>query len=54
MTVVELATLVDEMRAAQREFFKKRDWRLVKHAKELERKVDDAVEEILQKQPKLF
>ena len=49
----QLAELVNEMRQAQREFFRTRSSAAMDRAKSLERRVDTLVREILE-QPTLF
>jgi phosphate uptake regulator len=53
-TLTDLATLVSEMRNLQRTFFRTRDGKLIERCKVLEKQVDQACEEILNKQPRLF
>lgn len=50
----ELARIVDEMRVAQRAFFRTRSQEMLELSKERERKVDAAVIEILNTQGQLF
>lgn len=47
MTVVELAQLVAEMRAAQRRYFRGRTSDRLRIAKDVETKVDEAVSRVL-------
>lgn len=53
-TVISLATLVAELRDLQKRFFKQHDYKLLARCKQLEKQVDDACDEILTRQPKLF
>jgi phosphate uptake regulator len=53
-TLTDLATLVSEMRNLQRTFFRTRDGKLIERCKVLEKQVDQACEEIMNKQPRLF
>ena len=46
-TVEELARLVNEMRTAQKEYFRTRSGSALENSKRLERKVDEAVGEVL-------
>lgn len=50
----ELARIVDEMRVAQRAFFRTRSQEMLELSKERERKVDAAVQEILNSEGQLF
>lgn len=50
----DFAKLVSEMREMQRTFFRTRDGKLIERCKVLEKQVDQACEEILNKQPRLF
>lgn len=50
MTTVELACLVKEMRDAQKRYFETRDGMILKEAKALERKVDQAVARLIKQQ----
>ena len=54
MTTEDLARLVNEMRTAQREFFRTRSDSALNDAKAAEAKVDKAVNDVLSKQQKLF
>lgn len=54
LNAVELAELVRQMREAQRLYFRERSPQALSVAKELERRVDRAVDEVLNEQPKLF
>lgn len=54
MTLDELAKLVKEMREKQREYFRTRNASILRESKDLERRVDRAVEEISDKQERLF
>lgn len=54
MNITELATLVRQMRDAQRTYFRERSPQALNASKELERRVDRAVADVLDKQPKLF
>ncbi len=55
MTLDELAALVSRMRAKQKEYFKKRTPTILQESKDLERRVDDALDEIAgKKTPGLF
>ncbi len=47
MTLLELASLVADMRNAQREYFRTRSGDSLEHSKKLERQVDDAVRSVL-------
>ena len=51
---IELAIIVDEMRVAQRAFFRTRRQEMLELSKELERKVDAALAKILSTQRQLF
>jgi len=53
MNAKELAALVNEMRNAQKEFFRTRSSSAMDRAKSLEKKVDLACKELLD-QPQLF
>jgi hypothetical protein len=54
ITREELAQLVFEMRTSQKTFFRTKDFGVIHKCKDLERRVDELVEDILDKQPKLF
>ena len=55
MTNEEFATLVNDMRNAQKEYFRTRSDSALKEAKSLEARVDKAVQDILDdRQGKLF
>jgi arsenate reductase-like glutaredoxin family protein len=54
MTLDELAALVRQMRQAQNEYFRERSPQYLNLSKELERRVDRAVADILDKQGTLF
>lgn len=54
MTVEGLAKLVREMRKKQKEYFRYRHATVLQESKDLERRVDIAVEEVLDRQEKLF
>lgn len=54
MKVEQLAELVRQMRDAQRNYFSERSPQWLSTAKELERRVDAAVKEVLDSQMKLF
>lgn len=54
MNITELAELVRQMRDAQRTYFRERSPQALSVSKELERCVDRAVDDVLDKQPKLF
>ncbi len=54
MNAIELATLVQELRNAQKEFFRTRERDILLKAKTLEIQVDEAVEKILNPQKTLF
>lgn len=54
MKIDDLAKLVREMREAQRSYFTERSPQWLSKAKELERRVDRAVADVLDKQGKLF
>lgn len=54
MTIHELAELVGRMRHAQKEYFRTKSQAAISEAKRLERKVDQALVEIAQKQRELF
>lgn len=54
MNITELATLVRQMRDAQRTYFRERSPQALNTSKELERRVDRAVADVLDKQQKLF
>jgi hypothetical protein len=53
MTTVELARLIVEMRAAQKEYFRTRTQGALERSKQLERQLDRAVVDVL-RQPTLF
>ncbi len=53
MTVLELAFLVAEMRKAQKHYFRTRGQGDLEFSKQLEKRVDKAVEEVI-RQPALF
>ena len=53
MTAVELAKLVADMRNAQKEYFRIRSGPALEKSKQLEKRVDAAVKELLD-QPQLF
>lgn len=53
MTAVELAKLVADMRNAQKEYFRTRSGPALEKSKQLEKRVDTAVKELLD-QPQLF
>lgn len=50
----ELATLVRQMRDAQKTYFRERSPQALNYSKELERRVDKAVSDVLDKQVELF
>jgi phosphate uptake regulator len=52
--IKELAQLVKQMREAQRQYFKERSPQWLSTAKELERRVDKEVMQILDSQKELF
>lgn len=52
MTIEEFARLVDRLRHAQKEFFRTRSDSALEDAKALERRVDEAIENILNSQQK--
>jgi Na+/phosphate symporter len=54
LNVMKLIELVREMRAAQKEYFKKRSKDVLNRSKELERKVDNYIQSIINTQQKLF
>jgi hypothetical protein len=54
LNVMEFIELVREMRAAQKEYFKKRSKDVLNRSKELERKVDAELQSINDKQTSLF
>ena len=54
MKIDELARLVRQMRDAQRTYFRERSPQSLSFAKELERRIDRAVSDVLDKQAKLF
>ena len=54
MTLDELARLVRQMRDAQRAYFRERSPQALSVSKELERRIDRAVANILDTQPRLF
>lgn len=54
MSIDDLAQLVRDMRQAQCTYFRDRSPQALSRSKELERRVDRAVSEVLDKQPKLF
>lgn len=54
MDKIELATLVREVRDLQKRFFRQHDGTVLERCKELEKRLDAAVDEILTKQPRLF
>ena len=47
MTVEELASLVADMRAAQKSFFRQRSNSALEESKRLEKRVDEAVADVL-------
>ena len=53
MSVEQLASLVQEMRNAQREYFRTRSGPALEKSKRLEKQVDDALGAVL-RQPGLF
>lgn len=53
VTTIELATLVKEMRATQKDYFANRNGEALRESKALERSVDALVARILTPQPKL-
>lgn len=54
MTLDELAHLVKDMRDSQKVFFRDHSPQALNQAKDLERRVDKACREIVDKQPNLF
>ncbi len=54
MKLDELALLVRQMRDAQRTYFRERSPQALSTSKELERRIDRVVADVLDKQPKLF
>ena len=54
LTAIELATTVDEMRHAQKEYFRTRSNSALEDSKRLEKKVDKDCQAILDGQKKLF
>lgn len=54
MTTTQLAQIVQDMRRAQKKFFDTRDPYYLKTSKELEKKVDRAVEDVLNPKIDLF
>jgi len=54
MKTEDLAVLVREMRDAQKAYFKERSPQQLSVSKELERRVDKVVADILDKQTKMF
>ena len=54
MKLDELAQLVLQMRNAQRTYFRERSPQALSVSKELERRIDRVVADVLDKQPKLF
>lgn len=50
----ELAALVQQMRTAQNDYFRERSPQYLSRSKELERRVDKTVAEVLNKQGNLF
>jgi len=54
MKIEEFAELVRQMRDAQKSYFKERSPQWLSTAKELERRVDSAVKNVLDAQKKLF
>ena len=54
MIMEEFAALVQEMRNAQREYFRTRSPTALEAAKRLEKRVDQALKEIADRQPLLF
>ena len=54
MTATDLAELVRQMRTAQKTYFRERSPQCLSVSKELERRVDKAVSDVLEKQGRLF
>lgn len=54
ITLQEFARLVRDMRHNQRRYFATRKWDVLERSKELERKVDEVVEKVLDDTPELF
>jgi spermidine synthase len=54
MTLIELAELVQQMRNAQKEYFRTRSGSALDNAKRLEKRVDEALGTVLSQQPGLF
>ncbi|MEO1527711.1 MAG: hypothetical protein AAFX06_19955 [Planctomycetota bacterium] len=54
MTNDDFIALVHQMRTAQKEYFRTRDGSVLSRSKELERRVDQAVAELQDRQPSLF
>ena len=54
LVIAEFAQLVHDMRRYQREFFRTRDKNAIIKSKILERKVDEALDQFFNRQPKLF
>ena len=54
MTVTELARVVQEMRHAQKEYFRTRSQSALEQSKRLEKKVDRCCEIVMQEQQNLF
>jgi len=50
----DFVELVADMRRSQKDYFRQRDRQALSHSKELERRVDQAVEDHQQKQKQLF
>lgn len=54
MTIRQFASLVAEMRNAQREFYRTRSATSLEIAKRLERRVDETLRDLISPQPTLF
>lgn len=54
MKTMEFLKLVRDMRAAQKEYFLKRDRKVLEHSKHLERKIDSILKGVFDKQKTLF
>lgn len=54
MDATDLAILVNEMRAAQKEYFRTRSAKALEESKRLERKVDRCCQSVLDGQGRLF
>lgn len=54
MTLEDLARLVNEMRQAQKTYFRTKSASALDEAKRLEKQVDDACREVLNRQQQMF